>query len=88
VAERNDAHGVRSLARLLPIDAIPITRAAIGLETTTDASDKVVRLGLPAGAHPTSYIEGMHPEIHEELIRALTTRVNERRQPLRKGSTA
>ena len=77
-AASNDALRVRALAATLTASVIPLTRAAVRLQSTTDAERVVERLSLPPASHPSSYLDRLKEEVATELLRAIDKRVHER----------
>ena len=60
---------IRQRATMLPIELVPLTRAAVGLESTDDAKDVVAAKG---------YRDRSMDDIADELLRAATTTLEAR----------
>jgi hypothetical protein len=63
------------LATALPIAAIPLTRAALGLPSSPEAVGMVLDLGLSVGESPSAAPTRLRPAIQSELLAAMDARV-------------
>jgi hypothetical protein len=69
---------MRTLALMLPTDTVPLTRAAFGLPTTENATERAAKERAAAREQQQSLPDYMKDAIAAELLAAVTAKLRER----------